>query len=103
MSGAGRLRSRYAARIPSNEPVTPAAARFIALPCTKVTVSGQLLARAAFSISTDASTAMISASGATSSSAAVDAPVPQPRSSRRRPRPPSGRPMRWAESRRWSW
>ena len=55
------------------------------------------------SISVDASTAVISASGATSSSACVDAPVPQPRSSSRSPAPRSRRPIRRAVIRRCSW
>ena len=52
------------------------------------------------SIPDDASTATISACGATESSAAVDAPVPQPASRSRRPLPPLTSRIRSADIRR---
>ncbi len=60
--------------------------------CTNRTVAGQRFAAASASMPDDASTATISACGATDSSAAVDAPVPQPASSRRSPWPLVGKP-----------
>ncbi len=65
--------------------------------------SGHVLRRACASISTEASTAVMRASGAISTSAAVDAPVPQPRSSSCSPAPRFGRPIRFADIRRCSW
>jgi hypothetical protein len=96
------LRIRYAAKIPSNGPSTPAAARSSIRLCTKRTDGGQVLAVASASIPAEPSTATISASGATDSSAAVDSPVPQPASSRRSPAPLRGNPIRCAEIRRCS-
>ena len=58
--------------------------------CTKLTDGGHDLSCASRNMPSDASTATISASGAAASSAAVDAPVPQPASSRRSPAPRSG-------------
>ena len=68
--------------------------------CTNRTESGQDLAAACSSIPAEASTATIWACGAASSSAAVEAPVPQPASSSRSPRPPLGMRIRRAEIRR---
>ena len=51
-------------------------------------IAGQRLAAASANMPDDASTATISACGATESNAAVDAPVPQPASSSRSPLPP---------------
>ena len=70
-------------------------------PWTNRTDDGQVLAAAWRSMPSDASTATISASGAAASSAAVDAPVPQPASSNRIPRPRFGIRMRRADIRRW--
>lgn len=71
--------------------------------CTNRTDAGHGLVRARSSIPAEASTATISARGATPSSAAVEAPVPQPASSSRSPAPSRGSRIRAAEARRWSW
>ena len=66
-------------------------------------MAGHGLACASSSIPAEASTATISACGATLSNAAVDAPVPQPASSSRSPRPCVGQPHRCAEFAGGAW
>lgn len=89
--------------MPSNGPVIPCSARCSTGVWTKRTVAGQSFARAASSMPRDASTATMSASGATASRAAVEAPVPQPASSNRKPLPRVGIRIRRAVNSNCSW
>ena len=87
--------------MPSNGPCTPARSRSSIRECTNRTPGGQFLRRACPSISADASTAVTCEPGNASSNAAVEAPVPHPRSSSRNPLPFN--PIRFADNRRCSW
>ncbi len=102
-SGSGRLRIRYAAKIPSKGPSIPAEARSSIRLSANVTLPGHGLARAWASMPGEASTATTRARGAAASSAAVEAPVPHPASSSRSPSPSGDRDSERADPRRSSW